>query len=509
MKSLGCRDRNTEQLEIWKPFELFLNGDELSIRPRRHFQSKETPFCPSICDDYEGNKLTVIDAANIAFKTDDAWFCYEIGQNNSPVIRYIVENWNGTREMMPSSRMEWWCRHIVAWLMDKIESKDDWYLVACWGVDELPRIDWRCLTHAMAGYIKDDITAQQVDNVLSGRVSGLTPELLTFKSELQIQGLVTTRRHGRVEKGEMLLGPQSHSECRVLWLEEKMDDLDKLKPFGAKIAQAIGPCDTWIYMVHPGGNAGGHIMMYPKKKVHMMLPFEVPTKVGRRKPRVDVRGIKECGIALEYTHYFCHYIGSKAMNYPYLLTRKGRDGEYVRGAFADGVDVHITPLGVDLLREVCSMLRILNSIYQRDSKGRNGRVASDGICSRIPFASSWHNLVTELPAGFELWLLQYYADLLLNGGTSISYLTLIDYHTSKNSIDGQCENFITSKDSIIASLLYRAFIGNESDRRTRDGRAMENFQYHQPLLKDRLIISNAFRNTGISIEWPTCMFHDI
>jgi hypothetical protein len=502
-EKIGVKTRDTEKLQIWKPFELILIDGNVYLKPRSVFVNRDEDVDLELLMDFEENKETVVFNANRCRKTEDIWFSYELGQNMAPVMKYIMKDWQSTGCKMPEEEVSKWCVRLSSWLKSRLACDDDATLVAHWIADELPTVDWRCLTCAMAGLKIDQLTSDEVAIIAEGKVGGHVSHLLAFCYPTQIEGVTMTARQGRVDKGETLLGPQSHSECRVLWPDIEMSDSAKKMPYGAMIQDRYG-IDSFIYTIHPGGNASGHVILYPKHTITMTLPQELPSKRSKKKPNINLRGVREAGVKVESTHYFTAYRPSNAMTKPYLLTRKRRDGDYTKAEFADGLDILITPLAADLLREVCCMLRYMTSIC----RGRGTRKWVDGVCSRIPFAGSWRTLVSSLTNGFDRWLLKYYASLLVSGSPSMQWLTLIEYHTSKNSIDGQFEDFVTSRDAIIASLLYNSYIGNESVRTTNLGDAMDNLPRIQELKEDTLVIHEAYYQSGVWIEWPTCKYYN-
>jgi hypothetical protein len=501
---IGCKSRETERLPIWKPFQLKVVDGNVVLAPRVTFTTRPEDIDLDSLLDFEDNKEMVVYAANRCARTEDIWFSYELGQNMSPVMKYIMRDWKRSGAKMPSDVMEKWCLKLTRWVKSRLPNyHDDASLVAHWIADDLPLMDWRCLTCGMAGLDVDALCDDDITLIAEGRVGGHLSHLLAFCLPLQIEGVTLTTRHGRASKGEMLLGPQSHSECKVMWPDIDMTTADKRMPYGVMIQERYHD-ESMIYMVHPGGNASGHLILYPKEKMTMALPQEVASKKGKRKPNINIRGVREAGIRVEWTHYFTKFRASNAMDKPYLLTRKRVDGDYIKAEFADSLNIQISPLGADLLREVCCMLRYMASIC----RGRGTRKWEDGVCSRIPFCGSWFNLVTNLDSGFEKWLLRYYASLLLSGSPSMQWLTLIEYHTSKNSIDGQFEDFVTSRDAIIASLLYNNYVGNESARLTSIGDAMNNLPRVQQLDKEKLVIHESFYKSGVWIEWPTCRYYE-
>jgi hypothetical protein len=494
---LGCHDRDTEYLGMQNVFELGYGKEGPYLKPRVRSVEGSGPFKPGTsfmsdealdevyqvwCEDRQAG----IEHMSTMLYADAVWWGGKISENSCPSLAAMNSNYMGTGKPIPSDIVDEWCALVTDWLRCEMACEEDpeWAFVESYANGEFT-IDWRCVTNAMSGIDPAGLNLTDVGTLVMGTVGAHVPHLLA-----RVEGDMTwgdgmkgyaTSRVGRCPEDSKLLGPESHSASFTVWLDV---DRAKVTPSNehmvtARWAASLAEGDN-VVVIHPGGRSGPHVITYRRKMLEMLLP--TPFHSGR------------------FMFFFEEYKNNASGARSLTVTQKGRV-TCPRAQMIDPVTISLSPLAVDLLREICRWIRYCSTSHsaeQRASSTFRGRTWKKGICSRIPFCSPWSVLhdVMIAEGGFPAYLLQVYADLVASVTPSAGEMAYFMKLCTSNHVMSRPGCYVPSTDSIIASDLYHRFTSNTVVITPIKAR----------LYSDALAVNSRFfaTTTPILIEWPTC-----
>lgn len=455
--SLGVLIRETECLPVYKLFCLTPRGAGVAIRPRdcnSRGAHIDWEVVQGLVD--QGAVAAAVEQVNASVLADDVWWKGHMSRETTP--------WLNVKPCL----MDGWCDAIIDRFLDDVEG-NLMDLFQGWCRNDFV-VDWRCLSMIMTNMGPGD--AAWVRKAMDGTIGFKDSTHLMWEIPVDYGGnMKVTHRHGRADN--VAMGPESHKLSRTVWVDG--GDCNHSGVYVVPFLNEMMRFEDMGYkaVCHPGGNALCHFEVYHHNRITMMLP------------KADAHG-----------YYFRMRPEGKL---PVMCRGKSSVG----AAFAHSVSLEMHPITVDLLREICRILRHICSCYASDMRFattyvRSGREWCDGILSRIPFVSPWRALAVV--DEWHVYLLNVYIHLIANVTPSASGIEEIRAWIGSSRVGGLRDAYVTHTDSLIATGLHDDFCGDKN--------FFDLFRYHPGLREDCIEVHKAFDIEGIWKELPTCTIID-